>query len=337
MKHMALFSGIGGFMYATERQGIDTVWANEFDQKCCDTLTLNFPETTICRKSISEITSDDLSNVQEGIDLLTAGFPCQPFSSAGGTFAAFEDERGQLFFDIPRIISLMSEPPKIVLLENVPNLKVFDKGALLKTILNSMRFAGYWVSEKNCVILDSSKFGATPQRRERLFIVCAHKNYFKSNPFDFSTLSLPKRPKLFEIIDRNIMPGEEYYLSPENKYFKMINALANESGRDRLYQIRRVIARACPKDICPTLTANMGGGGHNVPFVFDKFGLRRLTESECLKLQGFKPSDMQFPENVVSSDVRKMVGNAVCVGVIENILNEVLKAFFEEPGKRNYG
>jgi len=336
LKHMALFAGVGGFMYATQQRGIRTVWANEVDSKCCDMLSLNFPETEILCKSISDLNSDDVNKIPTGIDLLTAGFPCQSFSQAGGEFKAFDDPRGKLFFDIPRIINLMKAPPKVVLLEDVHNLKIFDKGSLLRTVLSEMKFAGYWVKDQHAQIMNSANYGNTPQRRERLFVVCAHKRYFKNNPFDFSKIKETPTPKLFDIIKRDKRMGEEHYLSKESKYFDMIDQLAKKSDYDRLFQIRRVEGRACPPGVCPTLTANMGGGGHNVPFVFDKFGLRRLTEDECLKLQGFEPKNVKVPVHVLSKDLYKMVGNAVSVNtvsaIIEQIENQLLLTSEEEHG-----
>lgn len=335
MKHMALFAGIGGFMKAAEELGYENAWANEIVPRCCQTLRNNFKNTEIIEKSISTISDVDLKSVTEGVDLLTAGFPCQSFSQAG-SFKAFEDDRGKLFFDIPRIILLMKEPPKIVLLENVAHLKLFDNGSLLKVVLNEMRFAGYWVSEKNAQILNSAEFGGTPQRRERLFIVCAHKKYFDNNNFDFKSLKKMISPRLFDIIDRSVYAGDSYYLSNESKYFKMIDELAAAEGKERLYQIRRVVARACPPGYCPTLTANMGDGGHNVPFVFDNFGLRRLTEDECMEMQGFKSEEWQFPDGVLAKDILRMTGNAVNVTVVKNIMKQIAFQFFSrEEAKGN--
>lgn len=331
MNHVALFAGIGGFIYAAEAQGLETVWANEVDNKCCDTLDLNFPNTHISRKSITEINRSDIEMIPDQVDLLTAGFPCQSFSIAGGELKAFDDPRGKLFFDIPRIIGLMESPPKVVLLENVPTLKVFDNGSLLRTVLTEMKFAGYWVKDQHAQILNSAEYGGTPQKRERLFVVCAHKKYFKSNPFDFKKVPKLPQPPLFDFVDRSKMPGENYYLSPENKYFNKISNLADEHGRERVFQIRRVEARACQPNSCPTLTANMGDGGHNVPFVFDEFGLRRLTEDECMRLQGLNPEMIRIPENIFAKDILRMVGNAVSVKTVGAIISEIKSQLLNKP------
>ena len=332
MKHIALFAGMGGFIYAAENNGIQTVWANEINSKCVDVLNLNFPKTQISNKSISDLNENDLVEVSEHIDLLTAGFPCQSFSQAAGEFKGFDDPRGKLFFDIPRVIGLMRAPPKVVLLENVPNLMKFDKGALLRTVLSEMRFAGYWVKAHHAQIINSSEFGRTPQRRERLFIVCVHKSYHRYNPFDFSGLKRVPRPKLFHFINRLKIPDEHYYLPKDSKYFEMIDNLAEVTDRNRLFQIRKVTARACEPNVCPTLTANMGVGGHNVPFVFDKVGLRRLTENECLKLQGFDPKKLKIPPSVAAKHILEMTGNAVSVTTASAIIEAIKQQIFDKSG-----
>jgi DNA (cytosine-5)-methyltransferase 1 len=331
MKHVALFAGLGGFMQATNNLGIDTVWANEIDSNCCEVLRENFNESVIVEKSVTDINEVDLSALDANIDLLTAGFPCQSFSQAsGGEIKGFKDERGQLFFEIPRIIALMKKPPKVVLLENVPTLKIFDKGSILKTVMNKMRFAGYWVSEKNTKILSAAEYGGSPQRRERLFVVCAHKDVFTNNPFDFSSLKKTPKTDVFQIVNREKRVSDRHYLDKDNKYYKMIENLSKKQGKERLFQIRRVEARACPPGTCPTLTANMGGGGHNVPFVFDDFGLRKLTVEECLKLQGFDTSKFIIPDNMIAKDILTMIGNAVHVELIRNIIQAIQEAFFNK-------
>ena len=282
-------------------------------------LRANYPDTEINTKSISELDDGDVAHLPS-IDLLTAGFPCQSFSQARGVVAGFDDPRGKLFFDIPRVISLLAQPPKVVLLENVPVLKKFDNGSMLSTVLNEMRFAGYWVEERHATILNSSEFGGTPQQRERLFIVCVHKNHARRNTFDFDVLRRVDRPGLFDIVDRSKGAPDRLYLAEDNKYFKKMANLADTKDRERLFQIRQVEARAIRQDSCPTLTANMGGGGHNVPFVFDKKGLRRLTVEECMKLQGFDPNTFLIPDGISDNAALKMIGNAVSVGTVASIM-----------------
>jgi DNA (cytosine-5)-methyltransferase 1 len=81
-----------------------------------------------------------------------------------------------------------------------------------------------------------------------------------------------------------------------------------------IYQLRKFMVRVKEPNVCPTLTANMGLGGHNVPFIHDAKGLRKLTEYECLKLQGF-PDDYSFPESVQRAKRYMQIGNSIAVPV----------------------
>jgi DNA (cytosine-5)-methyltransferase 1 len=324
MNHIALFAGIGGFMFATRELKIKTLLANDLDASCCKFLRDNFPKAHILEKGIECVEKSDLEQISEEVDLLTAGFPCQSFSSAGGrSIKAFDDPRGKLFFEIPKFIKNLKFPPKVVLLENVPNLKIYDNGALLKTVITKMRLAGYWVSDKNVAILSAAEYGGSPQNRKRLFVVCKHKSYFKSNSFDFTAIKKKSPEDLFSIVGAEKDVDKSHYLSRESKYRKMIDKLADKHGKKRLFQIRRVEARACPPNTCPTLTANMGSGGHNIPFTYDRSGLRKLSINECLRLQGFDPNEIDMTSQIPINDIRKMIGNAVHVNVVKNIILEI--------------
>ena len=144
---------------------------------------------------------------------------------------------------------------------------------------------------ENCVV---------PQNRERLFIIAYHSKYFKKNYFGDMPKISQKRIPLWDVVNRNKRANIDY-LPEENKYARMIRKASLDGGLDRLYQIRRVEARTCPEDTCPTLTANMGAGGHNVPFLIDDFGVRKLTVEECLATQGYRPGEIKFPNEMVNS------------------------------------
>ena len=93
-----------------------------------------------------------------------------------------------------------------------------------------------------------------------------------------------------------------------------------------IYQFRRVYVRENKSGVCPTLTANMGMGGHNVPLIRDDNNrIRKLTPKECLLLQGF-PNSFIIPDGMADSRVYKQVGNSVSVNVIRRIAEEILKA-----------
>ena len=327
-RHMALFAGLGGFVLAAKRTGIETVFINEMDEACCLTLNHNFPESTVFMKDVRELRPADFPELNEEIDILSGGFPCQSFSVAGENLG-FDDERGKLFFEIPRICGEMASPPKVLLLENVPNLKSFDGGARLRVVINELRRAGYWVNVNNAEILDSYEIGNTAQRRERLFIVATHSQYFKKNKFVFP-LRKKEKKNLWNYVNKKTKNQPRLYLDEENKYARMIRRNAEVDGTNRLFQIRRVDARSCPENVCPTLTANMGGGGHNVPFLIDDFGVRRLSVEELMKLQCIDSKEFQFPAGISEGAKLSMIGNAICTDVAEEIFKNIIKTIFEE-------
>lgn len=320
-------------MIAAKRNGFRTVFANELEEACGFVLRQNFPETTLYLRDVKKLKPEDFSELNEGIDVLSAGFPCQSFSVAGDN-QGFDDERGKLFFEIPRICSEMQHFPKVLLLENVANLKNFDGGSRLKTVINELRRIGYWFSEANAQIMDSYLYGDTPQRRERLFMVAVHSSYFKKNKFQFpSKTNMPEKGDLWKYLNRTMKAEEHLYLDPENKYARMIQRCAEQYGKNRLFQIRRIEVRACPEGICPTLTANMGGGGHNVPFLIDDFGIRRLSISEICSLQCMRPTEFSFPGGMFENSKLMMLGNAICIDVADLLfqsIRTVLKEIYED-------
>ena len=96
------------------------------------------------------------------------------------------------------------------------------------------------------------------------------------------------------------------------------------NSRDTIYQWRRIYVRENKSNVCPTLTANMGTGGHNVPLILDSYGIRKLTPKECLYFQGF-PKDFKIPKNLANSHSYKQAGNSVVVPLIEQVAFEICK------------
>jgi DNA (cytosine-5)-methyltransferase 1 len=315
MKAGALFSGIGGFCLGFERAGIPTSWAVELNPHATDTYALNVDGPRVLMKDVRQlsVSVDEL----EPVDVLHAGFPCQSFSQAG-TRSGFADDRGKLFFEIIRLIREFGENrPKVLVLENAPFFRYGDGGAWFLRLQNEIRKAGYWFRDENAAELDAYKLTALPQQRVRLFMVALSTSHFRSSRFDF-----PKEPpnpaqkELENYIGFEAEVDESYYLPKDNRYHRMISGVAE--GDRQIYQLRKYLVRAKEPGLCPTLTANMGLGGHNVPFVFGKDGLRKLTEYECLALQGFPP-EFRFPDSVPRAKRYTQVGNAVAVPVAERL------------------
>ncbi len=158
-----LYAGIGGirlgFEQAFGKENVDCVFTSEIDKHAVTTYTANFGEENIYG-DIREISANEIPDH----DILLAGFPCQSFSVAG-LKKGFNDERGQAFFEIERI--LKSKKPKVFLLENVPNLKSINNGEIFQLMLRRLEEIGYKV---NYEILSGKDFGV-PQNRRRLYIV----------------------------------------------------------------------------------------------------------------------------------------------------------------------
>ena len=126
MRVASLFSGIGGIDLGFQQAGFDIVWANEFDKDAARTYRKNLGGEHLVEKDIRAV---DVTSIPD-FDVLVAGFPCQPFSSAGKQ-KGFQDPRGNLFFEIARVVE--AKRPSVVFLENVSNLVQHDDGKTFLT------------------------------------------------------------------------------------------------------------------------------------------------------------------------------------------------------------
>ena len=93
-------------------------------------------------------------------------------------------------------------------------------------------------------------------------------------------------------------------------------------SQDTVYQWRRTYVRENKNNVCPTLTANMGTGGHNVPLILSDTGIRKLTPKECFNIQGF-PLDFKLPQDTANTHLYKQAGNSVVVPVISRIAKAI--------------
>ncbi|MEK6886514.1 MAG: DNA cytosine methyltransferase [Nanoarchaeota archaeon] len=307
METIDLFAGVGGIRLGFERAGFNTVFANDFDPACKETYDLNSSEAKLFLGDITKIKVSSLPK----FDILLAGFPCQPFSIAGYQ-KGFKDERGILFFTIANIIK--QRRPKAFLLENVKNLRTHDDGKTLKKIVYVLYSLGYHVKYR---VLNSMTHGNVPQNRERIFIV-GFLDKQTSESFVFPE-EIPLTRRLSDILEKNV--DDRFYYNGKPLYDKLKNKVVN---KDRVYQWRRRYVRENKSGVSPTLTANMGTGGHNVPIIKDEFGIRKLTPRECFSLQGF-PASFKLP-NLPDSKLYKQAGNSVTTAVIERVAKNMMKA-----------
>jgi len=305
----SLYAGVGGICLGFKKSGFNISWANEYDMNACTTYRENFSHTLY----ENDIISFDITKLKE-IDVLTAGFPCQPFSVAGHR-KGFTDDRGNHFFRIMEIVDLIR--PKVIFLENVKNLVGHDHGNTFKVIKESLESRNYTF---NAEVLNTKDYGDIPHNRERIFMVCFDKNFLKEpDEFEFEFPKKdPLKRKIKDIIIHEKLDDKFYYREDKYMYQMLEDTMTKE---DTIYQFRRQYVRENKSNVCPTLTANMGTGGHNVPMIKTKYGFRKLTPRECFRFQGFS-NDFKLPE-IANSHLYKQAGNSVSVPVIERLATKI--------------
>lgn len=328
MRFIDLFAGIGGFRIALEEFGHKCVFSSEMDKYCQKVYEDNF----------QDIPSGDITQISENsipdFDILTAGFPCQPFSYAGRQEGFNDKTRGTLFFDVLRIIK--AKKPKMFLLENVKGLKSHNNGETMDIIISSLEDLGYDVHWK---VLDSHKFGV-PQKRERWYCVGFDKNIdfkfpIQTNPnttlkdivdvqakhpdLELSEFEKSRIQHHFSSSEIRV-PHDNSMYAPNTKkgkhgifsFLKPDKTLRFHIGDASKTQIQE--AYYCSLDsVAPAIIAA------REPKLWDIS--RRLSVNECRKLQGF-PNKFVF--NVSNLQAKKQLGNSVAVPVIREIVRNML-------------
>ena len=310
MKFIDLFAGIGGFRYVLESLGCKCVFSSEWDKYCQESYKLNFNETPY--GDITQIDEKDIPS----FDILCGGFPCQPFSVSGKQ-RGFSDTRGTLFFDIARIV--LYHKPKVILLENVKNLKAHNDGATFKVISNTLNELNYNIYYK---VLNAKNFGL-PQNRERITIVCIRKDV-DSGKFKFPegidklvTISDIKEDDSKTekyILNRNDIHIDEEKLKNAIKNGKVnkpvqIGIIANGGQGNRIYH---------ENGIGITLAASSGGAAPKTGAYYINGKVRRLSPREAARLQGF-PETFKIIEN--DSQSLKQFGNSVPIDLLKAVFS----------------
>lgn len=304
----SMFAGIGGICLAFKQNGCKLVWANEIDKYACQTYRLNFGDNYLVEGDIQDI---DVKSIPK-FDILTAGFPCQTFSSVG-LLQGFNDPRGNLFFETARIINKVK--PKVVFLENVANLVKHDDGRTFEIILKTLEDLGYHITYK---VMNAKEYGNIPQQRNRIYIVAFKykKNY---NKFSFPD-PIPLTKTSFDLFDKEKQP-DKYYMDGHRMWDRMMEYMTD---RKRVYRFTDWGLSRGMEGICPTLLAAMGSRFERIPFFYDNFSVRLMTPRECARLQGF-PEDYKLPEKN-EKQVYKQIGNSVCVPVVDRIVKNIIKS-----------
>lgn len=306
-----LFAGIGGFRIAFESNGGKCVYSSEWNKYSAQTYKANFGD-----EPDGDITKIDASSIPDH-EILSAGFPCQPFSIAGvskknslGRATGFEDQtQGTLFFDVCRI--LKAKRPNAFLLENVKNLTSHDRGKTFRVITEALEELDYAIFYK---VLDGQAF--VPQHRERIVIVgFDRKRYGKDIEFEFDITPIEPKPTVKDILEPSV---DDKYTLTDNlwSYLQAYAQKHKEAGNGFGYGI-------APLDgITRTLSARYHKDGSEILIEQPGKNPRRLTPRECARLQGF-PDTFQ----IVVSDTQayRQFGNSVVVPLMTNIARLIVE------------
>lgn len=309
-----LFAGIGGFRIPLQELKGKCVFTSEFNYQAQRTYEHNFGEVPF-----GDITTLDL-NIVPKHDVLTAGFPCQPFSISG-KMKGFEDTRGTLIYNVFQIIE--KRQPKVVFLENVKHLIHHDKGNTLKTIIKDLEALDYKVSWK---LLNASDFGV-PQNRERVIII-GHKDI----KFDFTKLKTKPKTTLKRILDKDVKFEyldepytilDDYKIQESGLIFighrnKSIRIAGVRPGTEHLSRVHKQPNRIYSSEgLHPALPSQESSGRF---WIYDEGKVRKLTINECYRIMGFPE---KFIKNSSLSDSYRQIGNSVCVPMIKEIATQI--------------
>lgn len=325
LKVGGLFSGVGGIELGFQKAGFEIAWANEIDPMACKTYKLNHKHK-LYEEDIHLLHGANL----ESVDVITGGFPCQAFSVAGYR-KGFDDHRGNLFFEIMRLVEELEKKPTVLFLENVKNFSGHDNGNTLSKVANIIQedygYSFFWK------VLNTCDYTKIPQNRERTFMIAFKDEVnWRFSPKDTMSSRFDKNFPPSKINSpnpiKNYLEADEvddiyYYRQDKYMYSELRKTM---KSKDTLYQWRRKYVRENKNNLCPTLTANMGTGGHNVPLILTDDGMRKLTPRECFNFQGY-PKTFKLPSEMANSNLYKQAGNSVSVPLIAKlakIIREVL-------------
>ena len=353
MNHLELFSGIGGFRRALDLlthdgfMDFESIGYSEIDRRALDTYRAiyNIGPNEMALGDIVQFTADDqnIANVPD-FGMLTAGFPCQPFSMMGDQ-QGFGEDRGQMFFRICDILRV--KRPPFVLLENVKNLYTHDEGRTYRRIYRELRALGYRVVTN---IFNSADFHL-PQKRNRVLIFASQERlpaHFQDRftPEQISAhfnqileqTSVFRYNRTVDLLAEHV--DQKYFLSDKIKPTILSNGTANFRSRSDINQVtaRPLTAsmhkmhRACQDNYYSQDYIESHGEINPVEHMtkeqLAQIPIRKLTPQEAFALQGFPPefATMAHEAGVPDGALYKQAGNAVSVNTIYAVVQYLIDA-----------
>jgi DNA (cytosine-5)-methyltransferase 1 len=316
------FAGVGGIRLGFElaNKNFKTIYAVDINAKCKETYDLNFEDCELTIDDISKLKINDIPD----FDIITAGFPCQPYSISGKRLA-LEDKRGKIVYDLLNIIK--NKKPKVVFLENVKNFKSINDGEVYKFVIEELEIYGYKTKD---MILNTCNYTEIPQNRERIFII-GFLDHKICDKFEFPEKTNNKK-KFTEFLEEF---NDSYEYTEEDKIYNQLKKDVKDCNK--VYQFRRHYVRENKNNNVPTLTANMGTGGHNVPLIVQLVDgekrIRKLSPKECFNFQGF-PKSYKLGK-ISNGELYKQAGNSVTVEIIKLLATNIYNAFTSNNNKEN--
>ena len=298
-----LFAGIGGIRLGFEAVGGTCVFASENDPEAQAIYQHNFQH-----EPAGDIHLIDAEAIPDHT-ILTAGFPCQPFSIIGNKLG-FADTRGTLFFEIERIL-VVKRPPAF-LLENVRQLASHDQHRTLKVILQRLESLGYSVTWG---ILNALDFGL-PQKRERTFIIGFHD----PNHYRLPVANKTQAKTLLDVLEDDTTIASQWFASD----YIVQKRLASVQHKQQFFPSIWHENKGGNISILPFSCALRAHASFNYLLVN---GRRRLTPREQLRLQGFPE---WFEIYGSESSVRRLIGNSVAVPVVEAVAQSIVNTLFHK-------
>ncbi|BCG66335.1 DNA (cytosine-5-)-methyltransferase [Staphylococcus phage vB_SsapH-Golestan101-M] len=274
MKFIDLFSGIGGFRSALEKNGHKCIAYSEIDKYAKQSYQAIYDiKDEIDLGDITKISEDYLSHFKKENDIVVGGSPCQSFSLAGSR-KGFEDTRGTLFFEYAKVVK--ETQPKYFLFENVKGMLSHDKGNTIRVVLETFNQLGYYIDFN----IFNSKFYDVPQNRERIYIIGKRKDLV-NNPnyqekvkgkkkFDevhnwavaninylklFPELKTETTTRLVDVLESEV--DEKYYLSEEKT--KKLTLDQDLGGKLNMYDYNERDKVHSVNKVSPTLNTMQGG------------------------------------------------------------------------------